>query len=44
MDKLILNAPFMTIVGFAVMVDQDQAAQNVDPELQSTLSALVKHY
>ena len=32
----------MNIPAFAANVDQDQAAQNVQPDLRSTLSALVK--
>ena len=35
--------PFMTIVAFAANVDQDQASQNVQFDLWSTLSDLVKY-
>ena len=28
-----LKAPFTTVVAFAASVDQDQAAQNVEPDL-----------
>ena len=37
---LTLKAPFMTIVAFVINVDQDQAAQNVQPDFLSTLSTL----
>ena len=40
---IILKTPFTTTVGFAVSVDQDQAAQNVQPDLRSALSALLHH-
>ena len=39
---LTLKVPITTIVAFAASVDQDQAAQNVQPDLESTLSALGK--
>ena len=32
-DILTLKAPFMTKVAFVANVDQDQAAQNVQPDL-----------
>ena len=32
------------MVVFAASVDHDQAAQNVQPDLISTLSAMLKHY
>ena len=35
--------PFTTRVAFGASVDQDQAAQNVKPDLWSTLSALLQH-
>ena len=35
---------FTKIVIFAVSVDQDQAAQNMQPDLRSTLSTMFKHY
>ena len=37
-----VKAPITTTVAFAASVDQDQAAQNVQPDLGSTLSDLVK--
>ena len=37
-----LKQPFTTIVAFVASVDQDQAAQNVQPDLLSTLSTLGK--
>ena len=37
-QMLILIAPFTTKVVFVASVDQDQAAQNVQPDLWSTLS------
>ena len=36
------KAPITTIVAFVDSVDQDQAAQNVQPDLGSKLSALEK--
>ena len=44
-DNAILNLkpPFTEIVAFAANVDQDQAAQNVQPDLESTLSAVLDH-
>ena len=41
---LTLKAPLTNIVGFAASVDQDQASQNVQPDLRSTLSAMLEHY
>ena len=41
---LTLKAPFTKIVGFVASVDQDQAAQNMQPDLRSTLLALLGHY
>ena len=32
-SQLTLKAPFMTIVAFVASVDQDQAAQNMQPDL-----------
>ena len=40
--NLTLKALIMTVVAFAACVVQDQAIQNVQPDLGSTLSALVK--
>ena len=42
-STLMLEAPFTTILAFVASVDQDQAAQNVQPDLRSTLSTLGKH-
>ena len=44
MGCLTLTVPFTTIVAFAASVDQDQVAQNMQPDLGSTLSALEKLY
>ena len=38
-----LKVPFTTTVAFAASVDQDQTAQNVQPDLLSTLSTLLQH-
>ena len=40
---LALKTPFTTIIAFAVSVDQDQAAQDMYPDLGSTLSALLQY-
>ena len=40
---LALIAPFMTIVAFVASVDQGQSAQNVQPDLLSTLYTSGKH-
>ena len=37
-----VKVTFMNIVTFAASVDQDQSTQHVQPDLGSTLSALVK--
>ena len=34
----------LKIVAFAAIVDQDQAAQNMQPDLRSTLSAMLELY
>ena len=36
--------PLAKIVAFAAIIDQDQAAQNMQPDLWSVLSAMLKHY
>ena len=41
---LTLKAPFTKIAAFVDSVDQDQAAQNVQPNLRSTLTAILEHY
>ena len=41
---LSFKVPFTEVVAFAGSVDQDQAAQNVQPDLRSTLSVLLEHY
>ena len=41
--SLTLKIPFSTIVVFVAGVDQDQAAQNVQPGLWSTLATLGKN-
>ena len=40
--SLTLKVPITTLVAFAASVDQDEAAQNMQPDLGSTLSALEK--
>ena len=40
---LTIKAPFTTIVPFVARVDQDQAVQNMQPDLWSTLSTVGKH-
>ena len=40
---LTLKAPITTIIALAASVDQDQAAQNLQPDLGSTLSTVMKH-
>ena len=42
-NGLTLKMPFTKIVAFAASVDQDQAAQDVQPDLRSTLSAMLEH-
>ena len=39
-----VKAPFTEIFTFAASVDQDQAAQNLQTDLQSSLSAVLEHY
>ena len=41
---LTFTAPFTKIVVFAASVDQDQAVQNVHPDLKSTLSTMLEDY
>ena len=40
---LTLKVSFMTMVVFAASVDQDIAAQNMQPDLSSSLSTLLQH-
>ena len=40
---LTLKAPFAKTVAFVTSVDKDQAAQNILPDLRSTLSDMLKH-
>ena len=44
LSSLTLIVPATIIIAFAASVDQDQAAQNVQPDLRSTLSAMLDHY
>ena len=39
-----VSAPHTKVVAYVVNVDQDEAAQNVQPDLRSTLSAMLEHY
>ena len=41
---LTLKVPYTKIITFAASVDQDQAAQNVQPDPRSTLPATLEHY
>ena len=41
---LAFNVPLTTIVVLEANVDQDQAAQNVHPNLRSTLSIMLELY
>ena len=43
-DYLTLKASFTKIAVSAASVGQDQAAQNVQTDLRSTLSAMLEHY
>ena len=44
LNGLILTKPFTKLVVFAVTIDQDQPLQNVQTDLISTLSAMLKQY
>ena len=37
-----LEVPFTKVVAFVASINQDQAAQNMQPDLRSTLSAICK--
>ena len=41
---LTLKAPFTKMVASTASIDQDQAAQNVQPDLWTILSTMLKHY
>ena len=43
-SNLTLKAPFTKKVPFVTSVDQDHAAQNMQLDLKSTLSAMLEHY
>ena len=42
--QLTLQVPFTKMVALMASVDQDHAAQYVQPDLRSTLSVVLKHY